>query len=108
MDKVKNLTPHSVTLVKPDGHRLHLDPDGPPARMTELVKPTGREVLGLPINQVSYGEVYDLPDQEDGVWLLVSNIVRTCLPERKDLLGIGETMRDKSGNVLAAINLLIN
>jgi len=63
---------------------------------------------GISLIRTEYGEIYDLPPQEEGVLLIVSSMVRTVLPERTDLASPGDLIRNERGNIIGCKNLIIN
>lgn len=64
------------------------------------------EVNGIAINRRRMGEVYGLPDKEDGVYLIVSAIVAQKLSGlRDDVLVVDETIRDENGRIIGAKSL---
>jgi hypothetical protein len=53
-----------------------------------------------PLVRGTYGQVIDLPDQQEGVLLVVSALVRAALPGRRDLASPADLVRDTVGRVL--------
>jgi hypothetical protein len=98
-----NLTPHQIHM--PDG--TVLNPFGYAVRCMELTTPAGY-IEGMPVIVRTYGEVYNLPPQREGVWLIVSHIVRVSHPERMDLFSPGDLDRDDAGNVIGCRNSVAN
>lgn len=107
--KLKNLTPHEITLVLPDGGTLVLPVAGPPARVETVSVPVG-EVQGVPLMLQRSGPVIDLPAPEPGVMLVVSLMVRThgAVSWRGDLVSPGDLVRDAQGRVVGAKNLVVS
>ena len=98
-----NMTPHSVVIV--DGPTLA--PSGQVARVSATSVPVG-EVDGVKIVRTTFGEVVGLPESKEGVFLVVSALVRGALPSRTDLLSPGDLVRDEKGNVVGCRNLIGN
>ena len=93
-----NLCPHKVDILREDGSVLTLQPSGivPRCSQTE-VKVTS--VNGIAVTRQTYGEVYDLPDPEEGILYIVSRMVAAAMPNRSDLLIPGPVFRDpETGN----------
>jgi hypothetical protein len=108
---IRNLTPHGVRVVSPDTSSITFPPDGLVARVsqTTAVVDTARIYgVDIPIHTVSYGKVEDLPEESEGVLLLVSAMVRSALPSRKDLVSPGELVRDAKGVILGCTSFYRN
>lgn len=99
---IRNLTPHPVTLVV-DGQTITLPPDGTPPRVSTTETPAGAASVNgvqVPIFQVGTGDLVGLPDQQPGVYLLVSRMVAEAAPHRRDLLVPHGLVRDDAGRVV--------
>lgn len=109
---LKNLTPHEVKIFKLVGTVPDLDlvieAEEEVARLNcEYVK-VDKKVEGVDMYRTVFGEVTGLPDYEEGVYLLVSTIVREALPLRSDLVSPGQLLRDDNGNVIGCLGLVGN
>jgi hypothetical protein len=103
-----NLTPHLISICNPAGEVvLALPASGSVARVasSSVSRESG---LGFDFNSVSYGEVSGLPDAADGIMLVVSAMVRSALPERKDLASPGELVRNAEGQPVGCKGLNLN
>lgn len=88
-----NLTPHEINLPG-----ITLSPNGEVARVassTRLVE----VVSGIDLYETEYGETTGLPPQIDGIYLVVSALVRIANPSRSDLYSPGELIRDENGKI---------
>lgn len=96
---LKNYTPHHLRLLY-DGHVTYLPSVGT-ARCQERVTRTGSwDSAGhLPHLRVGYGEVSGLPEPQDGVVYVVSQLVVQALPDRSDLAYPHELHRDSAGTI---------
>ena len=65
-------------------------------------------VEGIDIYEVVYGEVTGLPEFKEGVYYVVSAMVRQALPERKDLLSPGQLIRNEEGQPVGCLGLVRN
>jgi hypothetical protein len=104
MATLMNLTPHEVVLVRGET-RLVVPPSGTVARVASDRRVAATiEVDGLrvPINEVVFGQVENLPDPAEGVFYVVSALVARALPERQDLLVPDDTLRDERGQIVGA------
>lgn len=109
---LKNLTPHEVCIYKLNGVTPDLDlvieAGEEIARVScEYVK-VDKKVEGVDMYRPVFGEVTGLPDYEEGVYLLVSAMVREALPLRSDLVSPGQLLRDNDGNVIGCLGLVCN
>lgn len=110
---LKNLTPHEVCIYKLNGTSPDLDVvieagEGMVARVScEYIK-VDKKVDGIDLYRPVFGEVTGLPEYSEGVYLLVSAIVREALPLRHDLVSPGQLLRDDDGNVIGCLGLVGN
>lgn len=65
-------------------------------------------IEGIDIYEVVYGEVTGLPEFEEGVYYVVSAMVRQALPHRKDLLSPGQLIRNEAGQPVGCLGLVRN
>lgn len=102
--RLKNLTPHQIILVRADGSKEVLEPEGivPRVRMTAV---SAGEVLGIPVVISAPLGVEGLPDPEPGVFFIVSRAVAAAAPSREDLLVPDGLVRDEEGKVIGARRL---
>ena len=99
-EKIINLTPHSVMI-----NGIEIKSSGV-VRLQERNENVGL-IAGIPTIRQVRGEPEGLPSQEEGVWIIVSRPIFDVLPDRKDLLAIGETIRDPQGRIIGAKNLVM-
>ena len=91
-----NLTPHTINVLMCDG-RVCAFPPGPfLARVSEVIEVIG-QIDGFDLRRHSYGAVTGLPEQFDGTWLIVSQMVAAAMPERRDLIFPSGLVRDEHG-----------
>lgn len=96
---ILNLTPHAVNVIREDNTTLTIAPSGTVARVSQMREQIG-EVEGIPINVSKFGEVVDLPEQQEGVFLIVSRLVISALPDREDLIVPDDLVRDDQGRII--------
>lgn len=101
-----NLTPHSV-MVYDGGTLLYTLPKdhGFVARCDEQKIPDESPGIfivryGAPYLTGPGGEHLPFPEEEEGVYLVVSAMVRTSLPHRRDVLSPLELVTDEGGRVI--------
>jgi len=107
-ERIINYTPHNVVLLDGKGNVIHtFKPARKPIRMKTGVK-TLAKFNDVPVKQVTFGEAY-LPQangkdptskEYKGRYYIVSALVATRYPERKDFLMPHDLVRDKKGVVL--------
>lgn len=102
--KLRNFTPHKVVLVKSDGDRIEIPPEGTVPRVRMEVRETG-EVLGVPVVETVAAGVEGLPEPRPGVYYIVSRAVAAACPDRDDLLVPDDLVRDGEGRVIGARRL---
>ena len=103
-ERIVNLTGHDLNI---SGVLIKAERDRFPARCYERITDLG-EFSGVPLVVKEYGRVVGLPDPRPGTIYVVSNIVRLAFPERDDLASPGRKMVDHRGNLLGAMNLVVN
>lgn len=92
-----NLTPHGIHVMDGDGNQLlAVDPSGTLARVDVTRKRKGT-IDNVPIYSTTYGQVTGLPAPRDGVFYIVSGMVRDAVPDRDDLVSPGLLVRDDDG-----------
>jgi hypothetical protein len=98
MTKIINMTPHPITIVDKDGN------------ITQTIESSGSirlkaetmifsKINGIPITKTVFGEPEGLPPYEFDTYYIVSQLVKTALPKRHDLLVPAELVRDEKGNI---------
>ena len=105
--KLKNFTPHNVVIVMNESTKIVIPSDGI-ARVTETKTVTPSiDVDGVIIEtfKADFGEVENLPPQEDGVMVIVSAMAASAAKDRNDLLVPGELVRDNDGNIIGCKSL---
>ena len=110
---ILNKTPHNITLRTAEGD-IVIPPTYPPARVSSR-NPVDMHIPGIPVPirvLPDTGVVENLPDPEDGVYLLVSIVVASHpdVRTRKDVFSPGTgpndgAIRDARGQVLAVTRL---
>ena len=107
MANLINLTPHMINVLHADGSIQNIPASGTVARCAEKrVKVANLD--GIDLYVVSYGDVYDLPEQAEDTFYIVSMPVRLALPERLDVLSPGELVRDSEGKPIGCKGFATN
>lgn len=103
-----NCTPHPITLLGSDNEVVMTLPKGEVVpRLSQSTKEVD-VVEGVSITETSFGEIQDLPEPKEGVLLIVSRLVLTACPSRKDLVVPNELVRDSDGNIKGCKSLARN
>lgn len=97
-----NLTPHVIHLPG-----MFIEPSGLAPRCTEVSAPRG-SFAGVELIAREYGQVESMPAPVEDVLYIVSLLVRQALPDRKDIASPGDLIRDESGKIIGAQNLVVN
>lgn len=98
-NRIVNLIPHALNI-----NGTQIISDGV-ARLKEVNEQDG-QICGFPIITQQRGIVEGLPEQRDNIYYIVSRPIFDSMPERRDLLAVGEPIRDKSGKIIGAKNLI--
>ena len=105
--KLMNLTPHSIVFVV-GCSEIVVEPSGLVARVSskteeigEIVTPEGT----IPVTQTVFGEVENLPTPEDGTAYIVSSLVASRVPDRKDVFIPNQSVRDDKGRIIGCLSL---
>src|SRR5690606_41172859 len=98
---VINKTPHDVNIVDQNGQiiRTYERSDS----QIRLAVKTVQDVPlpdGTPTSRTEFGEPEGLPAYVEGVFYIVSQLVKNALPYRTDLLVPAEVIRDEKGNIV--------
>ena len=99
----KNLTPHDVNVETANGFIVRIPKsEGAPTRLKQVdVNPF--DVNGVPCVVRQY-EQDNLPKQEEGILLIVSQMVAAANPMRRDLFYPGDMKRDLEGRIIVGID----
>jgi hypothetical protein len=104
-----NMTPHPINIVKvsEDGSvekTMTLQQSGNIIRLRTFIVEVG-EICGVKITKTEFSVPDGLPEYQEGYFYIVSQIVKSALPERIDLLVPAEMLRDKDGNIVGCQSL---
>jgi len=103
---VVNKTPHAVHIVDENSQvvRTYEKGDG----QIRLAVTTVQDVPlvdGTPTSRTNFGEPEGLPEFKQGTFYIVSQLVKSTLPDRIDLLVPAEVVRDEKGNIIGCKSL---
>jgi hypothetical protein len=100
MAKVKNLTPHPITVCDSEGNVMKTIVSEGLVRLQATTVSADFAVDGVPVTKTVFGSPEGLPEPQEGVFLIVSQLVKSALPNRGDLLVPAEVVRDSEGKIL--------
>ena len=101
-----NKTPHAVYIID-DNNQVVRTYEKTEGQIRLSVKTVRVGILpdGTPISKTEFGEPEGLPEFQEGVFYIVSQIVKNALPERTDLVVPAEVVRDEKGNIIGCKSL---
>lgn len=105
MAKLVNLTPHEVVIYATDRDEVlfSVPPAGTFLRAAEVRENIGN-INNVPLNQVSFGEVENLPKPEVDTYFIVSQITAQAIkerhPDRQDFIIVDNYVRDANGRAI--------
>lgn len=101
-----NKTPHPVNICNTEGKIIRTYPKAEaPIRLAAKTIPAGSLEDGTPLTKTDFGKPEGLPDYQEGTFLIVSQIVKSALPNRTDLLVPAEVVRDTTSNIIGCKSL---
>lgn len=101
--EIINTTPHSIDIYKGDEVVRTIPPVGWTIRLSESVTEVG-EIDGIPETETVYGSA-DLPEEQHGVIYIVSALVKSAYPSRKDLRVPARAVRDENNRIIGCRSL---
>lgn len=103
-ERIINATPHAVNIISDNGESLRTFEPEISVRVSSHCEVVGT-LAGIPIDSATFGEVEGLPEYREGVYYIVSRLVKQALPDREDLLCPGQQVRDSEGRVIGCKSL---
>lgn len=101
-----NMTPHSVNIIGEDNSVIKTIPaSGNLIRLESSTVDSGLSVDDVKITKTVFGNPKGLPEESESVYYIVSQIVKSALPNRSDLLVPAEVVRDDKGNIIGCKSL---
>jgi hypothetical protein len=105
VQKIINKTPHAVYILNKDGTVLRVFPkSNGMIRVKETITDL-ENIDGIPICSTRWSRTMDVPEYIEGIFYIVSQLVKNALPKRKDLLTPKGAVRDEKGNVIGCTRL---
>lgn len=102
-----NKTPHPVMILDGNNATIMTIPACPSDALIRLKAETVQDepIEGVHTTRTVFGEPTGLPEFSKNVFYVVSQIVKSALPERTDLLVPAEVVRDKAGTIIGCRSL---
>ena len=101
--RIRNLTPHKITVYGKDSQILLVLESEGIARAEQRNAPVG-DLEGIPLLKQTFGIPVDLPDYEKGTYLIVSSITvnaaKAAGRTTEDLLLTSVPVRDAEGRII--------
>ena len=99
---IVNKTPHPINIIA--------GPTFPACPKEELIRLKSETVsagpiAGVPTSQTAFGKPIGLPAPVDGTFFIVSQIVKSACPKRRDLLVPAEVVRNETGAIVGCRSL---
>ncbi|MDY6856731.1 MAG: hypothetical protein SWO11_18890 [Thermodesulfobacteriota bacterium] len=102
--RVINMTPHPVNILDQTGAEIVSFPSAGQVRLQMATVDVGY-INKIRLTKTVYGEPEGLPERRPGTYCIVSQMVKSALPDRKDLLVPSEVVRDDSGRIIGCRSL---
>jgi len=103
---VVNKTPHAVSIVDEKSQVVKTYEKGDSQiRLAVKIVQDAPLMDGTPTSRTNFGEPEGLPEFQEGIFYIVSQLVKSALPERTDLLVPAEVVRDETGNIIGCKSL---
>jgi len=99
-----NATPHTINVVNEQMEIVATFEPSISVRVASTTQIVG-EICGIPLDTTVFGEVEGLPKYREDVYYIVSRLVKSALPDRKDLLCPGQQVRNETGQVIGCKSL---
>lgn len=110
--KIRNLTPHDITIYTNDYNEMPyiIPATGIVARVSTTQEIVG-SINGIPVQKIKYGNVENLPEPQEDVVFIVSQMVLSALNGSRTDVFAPDTgkgaVRDKEGKILGTLNLVV-
>lgn len=92
-----NLTPYTINILNENDQEIMTIPaSGIVARYSQSEE-TVMTIDGINVTRQTFGDVFDLPEPQDGSFFIVSRLVAMAAPDRLDLLIPGPLVRNDQG-----------
>lgn len=97
--EIINLTPHPINVLDTENKEIITLESKGLARCTQETIVVG-DINGIPLTSTTFGEVQDLPEEQEDKYYVVSRLVLVACKDRKDLLVPNDLVRDQDGKII--------
>lgn len=102
-----NLTPHTINILNEHDQEIMAIPaNGIVARCSQSEE-TVMTIDGINVTRQTFGDVFDLPEPQEGTFFIVSRLVAMAAPDRLDLLIPGPLVRNDQGQPIGCHGLSV-
>ena len=108
--KFINCTPHVVSVQFPSGEVHSFPACGIVPRVQQHNVPV-IHINDIPMSNIIYGEVENLPEPKENTYYIVSALVRERVPNRKDVISPDSgpsAIRNEKGQIEAVVGFICN
>jgi hypothetical protein len=103
--KIINASPHAIHILGPGNTIVRVFPkSNGMIRVKEYIT-DAEPIDNVPITNTKWGECDEVPAFVEGTYYIVSQLVKTALPHRKDMLVPKNIVRDGNGNIMGCMSL---
>ena len=104
MTQIINCTPHPIHIIR-EGKVVQTLPVSGIVIRLKASTVSDEPINDIPTSRTQFGQAEGLPDQQEGIFLIVSQLVKSAFPDRTDLLVPAEMVRDEQGNIIGCQSL---
>ena len=101
---IVNMTPHPVMIIDQTGNVVRRFESAGQIRLASQTV-TREAIEGIPTTSTVFGQAVGLPEATAGTYYIVSQLVKSAMPERSDLLVPAEVVRDSDGRIIGCQSL---
>jgi hypothetical protein len=105
MTTIINKTPHAVNILDANNDILTTFAKSDNPIRLSVVTVDDIPIGIIPISKTEFGKVENLDEFKENVYYIVSQLVKSALPNRTDLLVPSQVVRDENGNIIGCKSL---
>ena len=102
-----NLTPHTINILNEHDQEIMAIPANGIVARCSLSEETVMMIDGINVTRQTFGDVFDLPEPQEGTFFIVSRLVAMAAPDRLDLLIPGPLVRNDQGQPIGCHGLSV-
>ena len=101
---ILNMTPHPINVLDAESREIARFESAGQIRLASHTE-QAENIAGIPTSRTVFGTPEGLPDFVSGTYYIVSQLVKSALPGRTDLLVPAEVVRNDSGQIIGCRSL---